>query len=716
VEDSSVGRHSIRKCFTLGALLAWLSVQSAVLAVDQSSDPCNCVADPPGKHCLHRSRAVAWSNAGFHAAAKEELNTYLKHCSTGTVPAELRYLGEGWNRLYRWAERTKQLSMLVVPTLGYAFGLLFVILAAYRLVAGILNRGSQRHQTLHIGTISAEGGKDGVSGVGFSQLLREKMQQIGREPLLESLRFVTKPIQAVSIPKTVVEELPSGKPAGWFDLGSLVKAGEAVVNWLFPSNTMQLSGELQPHENQGMALSLRLSRVGRSTIEHEEVLQVRDFLHESMPPAAISSSDQLELLAEVAAVWLMFSLNRDMKFLGTSDWNSCARFRAALLAEGKGCDHTAKALYISALKLDERFHGARMNLFNCLLKLGEVKPALEQLERAAADSAGDAKEPTMYAAQYMMAALDHNQGGEHYATAERRYRKLLSDLDDALAALDTPSPASGGSTNRRRSSVREQLRSIMVRTEVALGTTLVAANAGSGDVGQSAADRPSLAEGRDLIMSNRDSTAMRSGLQYNLACGFARLATVTPNPVEQKELRRLALLHLERCLSIEPGLAPTLRMDADLALLREDSAGEFDAIVLPQIPAATASLPPGRLELVGCWRASRLAAYGISDLGTLRDHVADPGLRAALAKQIGEPEPMLLLWQRTLEMVLELGLTPAQANRLKQAAIYGREELAAETPEGLQQKLINATPSSQRDTLPAQQVLEVWTKWAQQQE
>jgi len=215
---------------------------------------------------------------------------------------------------------------------------------------------------------------------------------------------VTRPLQGVALPVDISKVLPAS--VSW------IQVIPGLMQNVFPRRTLPISGVLHQDPAKGAGITIHV-------INQDKEDRTETFWQSQYGDVATAKKNENahHELAEYVAIWLLFEFSdRGFALLGTTRWRAYALFRAGVNA---AVADSAKAFYLSALRVDDNIHAARLNIG--LLAQTEERPFVADLFECAADKA-EASDATRYQARYSLASLRYD---------------LDADADRAIAQMKT---------------------------------------------------------------------------------------------------------------------------------------------------------------------------------------------------------------------------------------------------------------------------------------
>ncbi len=403
--------------------------------------------------------------------------------------------------------------------------------------------------------------------------------------------------------------------SGLGEVSGEAKAAVAVLTALtalLPRRRFELTGQLQPAGEEGVGISLELSKNG-------DAEALTSLWAESFHCAADSNATAYQQLAVASAAWVDIQMTQalDPGGLLTSDPQSWAFFRSGVDAQRLGDRDRARVLYEQALTADGMNIGALANLGIICRRTRQYADAEDYLNRALVPTEGAQMAPHMrpienpdwYRIKYQLAALylnwaaDSEPGLNKDRRAERAAKEAKELAVATLAMLAQLGRGRRGRGTAPRAYLTRTLRPFLEGTIEPSLLTLLAGTVSPlpprpaqwpGERPTREAIRSSLAENRidpwQLIAYVELGPARPPETQFNLACFYTRagdLTTASKRLLRSvRETQRQERQRLVDATLIDPVLAPLLQKRPGLkAKLYEmvDAAAPFpDADALTQ--------------------------------------------------------------------------------------------------------------------------------------
>jgi tetratricopeptide (TPR) repeat protein len=340
--------------------------------------------------------------------------------------------------------------------------------------------------------------------------------------------------------------------SGLGDISGEAKAALAVITFLtalLPRRRFELTGQLQPAGEEGVGISLELSKNG----DAETLTSV---WAASYHLTGRSNPSAYQHLAVACAAWVDIWMTKALGGGGllTRDPQSWAFFRSGMDAQRLGDRDRARALYEQALAADGTNVGAMANLGILCRRAGQYRDAEDYLSRALPRTEGDkmaadlapAENPDWYRIKYQLAALYTNwaaasePGPNRDARADRaalEAKALANDTLAELSSLANPKRHRGGAPTTY---LTDTLRPFLEGT---IEPCVLALLAGAVPLGKRPDEAPDdrRPEREDIRASLRADTIEPWDLiayvemgphrppeaQYNLACFYTRAGDLT---------------------------------------------------------------------------------------------------------------------------------------------------------------------------------------------
>lgn len=277
------------------------------------------------------------------------------------------------------------------------FALLIVLLA-------VVYRWWRRNTTRHV--VELRDFSNNALAPGIEQAIQAMLINLSRGSGVSAspgLR-VTRPIQGMALPVDISKVLPAS--VSW------IQVIPGLMQKVFPRRTLPISGVLHQDAAKGAGITVHV--INQDNEPSSETFWQSQY---GDVTAAQKNENAHHELAEYVAIWLLFEFSdRGFALLGTTQWRAYALFRAGVNAAAVD---SAKAFYLSALRVDDNIHAARLNIG--LLAQTKERPFVADLFECAADKA-EASDATRYQARYSLASLRYD---------------LDADADRAIAQMKT---------------------------------------------------------------------------------------------------------------------------------------------------------------------------------------------------------------------------------------------------------------------------------------
>lgn len=619
---------------------------------------------------------------GDQTEARKVYMEILKDDPTVELPKDLEHLREGgswpgawelWNRIERELGADAADLLVAAAKVICLYIFVLVIFSLYRFF-----------KRLSLNIVEFKGVKDDEKlGESFVAYLGERYYHLQEGSRSNTILFVSGSVQAIELPA----ELAFPTKIGW--LKPVLTFFQTIA---ITESSLELKGLLVKSDKGPVTACLQLGR-GNKKICSKINLRQEDFAGTEMID---SQANPIAILAEVAAIWLIFELQKPeylskwkkvwekvkvrlrcneqkgFQLLGTKDWFSYALFRAGHYAE-KACDYgRAKDLYVRALSLDNTFRSARVNLARLLWKDGDEKKdkvlkslAVYHLEKVIEVTMSKIKEssteiytdPSTYAAYFNLAVWLFHLG--RYANALDMTVPLLNMIEEAQKK-DPMAPE----LRRYLDSIKPMAQAVNRGLRVLTGYDGTAR--------------------KEMIGSENENTLIVSPLlHYNLACSYSICAEKTTDDSENYVTK--ALKHLEIALWLAPSDKAKVRMiddaktDRSMKFIRTKTEKEFHRIL------ATATYTPlAELSIVGIKYAEELAVKcGVKTMRDLLTQTAPPALCEGIVNQLKVSDLLVKRWHDVAGLSQIEGIGVQEANFLDRAGVYSTAQLASQNSDAL---------------------------------
>lgn len=333
------------------------------------------------------------ANLGYYTEAAVRLKKVIEDNPGINVPRDLEYLpGRSiflWGDIRDWIEIWGQpLAEIVIFVLG-----LYIL--RWRIWPWI--KGVFFKPKLDIKAFD-KGATDMEIGTGMMAMVEGSLMQIGQELGHGYVHIVT-------------EGYDNKIPADIKGTSTRIKMVSNLIEWIFPSSVITISGYLEKPGSCGAGLTLSMVNsqtgeiLGNTTIWQKDYDTIIKLAEQSVVEDKRPSS--YYCLVEPAAIWAFFQLRSHSKIkkgisyeiwekirniiakdtekfalLGTDVWNSYAYFRAGVRWELEGKKDKARRLYVEAQNQDMNNYGALLNLGYLDIEDKNYDRAIERLSMA----------------------------------------------------------------------------------------------------------------------------------------------------------------------------------------------------------------------------------------------------------------------------------------------------------------------------------------------
>ena len=243
--------------------------------------------------------------------------------------------------------------------------------------------------------------------------------------------------------------------SGLGDVSGEAQAAVAVITALtalLPRRRFALTGQLQPAGEEGVGISLELSKNG-------DAEALTSMWGASFHCAPQSNATAYQQLAVASAAWVDIQMTKalDAGGLLTSDPQSWAFFRSGMDAQRLGDPKRAQVLYEQALAADGTNVGAMANLGIIYRRTRRYADAEDYLNRALVPTEGarmapylrPIENPDWFRIKYQLAALYSNWAADSEPGMNREKRARRA-ADEARTLAETTLDAIDGLANHRR--------------------------------------------------------------------------------------------------------------------------------------------------------------------------------------------------------------------------------------------------------------------------
>lgn len=346
------------------------------------------------------------ANLGYYAEAADRLKKVVEENPSIEVPKNLKYLPGGNIPIWEYVRsRIERWGQPVVEIVIFLLGLYVLRWRIWPRIKGICEPRLDI-QEFDKGTTGLEIGK-GMEAIVEESLMRLVTED---EPTRVHLHLAAGPIEKLAIPADVKSVSPQ------------IKIVSELIEWIFPSNVITLSGYLQKPGDHGAGLTLSIAESPTRDIKGSITIWQRDY-DPTATQSAVKDNDPVPYycLAEPAAIWALFKLNAPSKIkrgifcriywgikkmfrnfsqlfdssggaavedrekfapLGTDDWQSYAYFMAGVRWWLEGNNDKARKLYVDAQNQDMNNYGALFNLGYLDIEDENHDRAIERLSMA----------------------------------------------------------------------------------------------------------------------------------------------------------------------------------------------------------------------------------------------------------------------------------------------------------------------------------------------
>jgi tetratricopeptide (TPR) repeat protein len=319
------------------------------------------------------------ANLGLYAEAREKLKKVIEANPTAIVPADLEYLSGG--KIAPWRQFLHALEPFGQPIVEMIIAVLLVILLV-----------SMLKRLIYQESLNIEGFEKGGSELEIGKILaamvEEELQNADSKEdyqgKIPKMTLVAAPLGKLELPdvKSVAPQLSI--------VSQLINILPNLLSY-FPrvgQNSFILSGYLHPHSERGAGITLSLKRDKGEIVANCTIWQ-KDFDPElTVDFDNAKDSSLYYCLAEPAAIWTLFQLDKPIDKLkvkewsGVDNWKSYAYFRAGVYWRLKGENDKARCMFNSAINEDYKNRFALLNLGNLDTLKGDYDHAIKKLKLA----------------------------------------------------------------------------------------------------------------------------------------------------------------------------------------------------------------------------------------------------------------------------------------------------------------------------------------------
>jgi tetratricopeptide (TPR) repeat protein len=404
-----------------------------------------------------------------------------------------------------------------------------------------------------------------------------------------------------------------------------IKIISDLIEWIFPSNVITLSGYLEKPGDKGAGLTLSIVENQTGNILGNITIWQKDY-DPATTQSAVKDNDPVPYycLVEPAAIWAHYQLSatsgedaEKSAHTGISDWQSYAYLRAGTRWRLENQDDKARLMFLNVRNRYE--DEALFNLGVLHTEAGEYERALERLERVKESTTS--KKILWYNAEYYL-ALTYRYKGD-----------LLRAKEEAKLLVNTISNTISGLDNNKK--LRDSLKDFKPMACIMYANTLVYAG--------------ELKEAESMIKP-LDPFRLTYRARYNLACHYSIYGEKAAVDVEQRTAAyKMALWHLEYALERGGGIVEWAKKDIALKGVRENNETKdaFAKLIKKyggQDAQDSADLPLAGLAIIKEAYAKQLKEQGIFSHCDLILKADTPQAQEALAKKFGISTTLLRRW------------------------------------------------------------------------
>jgi tetratricopeptide (TPR) repeat protein len=604
---------------------------------------------------------------GEEDKARDAYLAILKDDPSIGLPQELEHLSEqgastGW--LGFWKRTKREVGAAVSSSvIGIIKVLCVVLLVAAALAVWIVCK----RPSLDIGDFKAGKDKE-MDAATFVAHLEERYHHHTEGTKKNNPNFVSGHVSSIELPA----DLAFPTQVSW--LKPIMSYLQKIV---LLGSSLELKGLLDQPDGRPLRAVLQLTRGNKiiSTIG----LKQEDYF--AVPEKKDSEITPIFMLAEVAALWLLFELHnpknwsrldkvknwgrkeKELDLLGTKQWSSYALFRAGQYAQLAGNSNAAKGFYVKALEEDNTFRSARVNLARLLWNDGDrmknevlkdvalkhFNTTISDIRQKSTTSPSEIyADPSTYAALFQNAIYLYRGGSTEKAieitellktmieAAPKKVRKMSREFEHYLGSLVAPALA-----------MNRGLRVLFNNDPNA---------------------RNEMADAEDGNILNVSCV-----LHHDLACAYSVCAEKTCESHEDCVIK--ALEHLEIALWLASD-------DKIRALIIDDAKTDRSMECIrtsPKFLDLLSKYALADLQIVGVKYAQELARKcGIYSIKDLLQNTSRPSLRQGIAAELDVSEVLVERWHRVAGLAQIKGIGIKEANLLDLAGVHSTDHLARE--------------------------------------
>ncbi len=499
------------------------------------------------------------ANLGYYTEATARLKKVVEDNPGAKVPKDLEYLpGRSiflWGYIRNWIEIWGQpLAEIVIFLLG-----LYVL--RYRIGPWMLGLFKLKWDIKEFNTAS-----DLDIGKGMMAMVEGSFMQIGKESGHEHLHLVSEEYQDLN---KIPADIKAGSPH--------IMWASNLIEWIFPSKVIMISGYLEKPGIDGVGLTLSTVNSLTGEILGNITLWQKDYDTEIKPAESTAGDKNLAssyyYLVEPAAIWVFFQLNEQRKaakeekfaLLGTDDWKSYAHFQAGVRWQLEGKKDKARQQYVMAQNQDMNNYGALINLGYLDIEDKNYNRAIERLSKGiemAEKSKNYPRERAWFVAMYQLAAAYHYKGHllrKKPVCAHECIEKAKEHCQNLLKAI-----------NKEKFLESIEPNAIIMHASILIDLAY-----------QGETDQNKIEEAKSKIKNIETVyTKLAPRVRYNLACYYSIVGDKTSDPKDYKK----ALENLEYAIEGGGEIIQWAKIDPSLEGVREVNNKDFANLIKKYSP------------------------------------------------------------------------------------------------------------------------------------
>ncbi|MFZ3382522.1 MAG: DUF4332 domain-containing protein [Candidatus Methanoperedens sp.] len=640
------------------------------------------------------------ANLGYYTEATARLKKVVEDNPGTKMPKDLDYLpGRSiflWGYIRNWIEIWGQpLAEIVIFLLG-----LYVL--RYRIGPWMLGLFKIKWDIKEFNTAP-----DLDIGKGMMAMVEGSFMQIGKESGHEHLHLVSEEYQDLN---KIPADIKAGSPH--------IMWASNLIEWIFPSKVIMISGYLEKPGIDGVGLTLSTVNSLTGEILGNITLWQKDYDTEIKPIESTEGNKNLVssyyYLVEPAAIWVFFQLNEQRRagkdtekftLLGTDDWKSYAHFQAGIRWQLEGKKDKARQQYVIAQNQDMNNYGALINLGYLDIEEKNYNRAIERLSKGiemAEKSKNYPKERAWFVAMYQLAAAYHYKGRllrkepvcalQCIEDAEKQCQKLLNKINE-----------------------EKFLESIEPNASIMHASILIElAYLAPGEIDQNKKDDAE----KKIKSIESEYSKLAPRVRYNLACYYSIVGDKTKEDEQKNNYYNKALDNLIYAIEGGGDLIQWAKIDPSLEGARKfkGTKEDFDKLIQkysPKEKSDSSDLPLAGLAIIKEAYARQLKEQGIIchyDLILKAESLQE---QQTLAKKIGISPKLLRRWALLADLMRIVGNTD-YVNLLEAADLGSLEALKKVSDPYEVVNLLNQINQVQSlvKTLPAIEIVNQWIQEA----